>query len=219
MSTPTFTPRGGHPYPPVAFDNSREAVARLAEATRDWPRPDTEVHYPSVAALMDAQAELAVAPPLDIRVPGATRPRPAESFAAFPVPVPVQVPEPVQPPAPPAPPVAAGWPEGVVRGLLIGALWNAVHEYDGIDLDWCPVCDAENGLCGFHGPRMARVPVYEELHDFVTVSRSDSAALHGVAVAVRTGDADLGDIARLGSPLEALLLAQLERLGADGGSR
>lgn len=103
MSIPTFTPRGGNPYPPARFDNSREAVERLAEATSSWPRPAVEPHYPSVAALMDDRAAAATAPPLDKRVPGAALNR-LMGVAAEPA-VPAAAPVPEPPAAEPFP----GW--------------------------------------------------------------------------------------------------------------
>lgn len=112
-----------------------------------------------------------------------------------------------------------GWPEGVARGLLIGALWDAVLWLGGLDYEGCEDCAAEDGPCRFHAPRRVRVLEYEALHDFTKVAKSDSSALYGVAVAIATGDAALGDIAAPGSPLESLLLTKLAQLDAEAGAR
>jgi hypothetical protein len=102
--------------------------------------------------------------------------------------------------------------------MLIAELWGAARWFGDLDPESCADCAAHGGLCDFHAPRCVKALEYEELHDFAVHSQSDSAALHGVAVAIHVGSAKLDDITALGSPLESLLLAQLERLGADRGA-
>jgi hypothetical protein len=109
-----------------------------------------------------------------------------------------------------------GWPEGIVRGMLVSRLWDAAYWYEGLDPESCADCEAHGGLCGFHAPRCVKAFEYEELHDFAASAPSDTAALSEVAVAIRAGSADLGDIASPGSPLEGLLLDQLEQIDAEG---
>jgi hypothetical protein len=113
---------------------------------------------------------------------------------------------------------SAGRPEGVIRGLLIAGLWDAARYYQGMDLESCGDCQAHGGLCDFHAPRHVKALAYEDMHDVAAAAPYDSVALHGVAVAIRTGNAELGDIAAPGSPLEPLLLAALRRLDAERGT-
>jgi hypothetical protein len=103
--------------------------------------------------------------------------------------------------------------------MLLPGLWDAARWYGDLDPESCADCAAHGGLCDFHAPRCIKALEYEELHNYLVDSQSDAAALSGIAIAIRAGSAEIGDIAALGSPLESLLLAQLERLGADGGAR
>jgi len=113
-------------------------------------------------------------------------------------------------------PSADGWPEGVIRGLLISGLWSAASYYKNLDFEWCEDCRLEHGTCSFHASRAVEALRYEEMHDVAASAPSDAAALYGVAVAIRVGDAELGDIASPGSPLEVLLQDALRRLDAEG---
>lgn len=148
-------------------------------------------------------------------------PRPGEKiFAAAAAehygtgPQPASAPE--EPPAVPAPAPVPGWPEGVVRGLLIAGLWDACRWYGDMDGAGCGDCEALGGLCGFHAPKYARHWEYSDLHDFCTEAASDAAALTAVAASARAGKADPADLASPGSHLDLILAGVL---AADGGAR
>lgn len=124
-------------------------------------------------------------------------------------------PEPV-----PAVPPGAHYPEGVVRGLLISALWNAARWYRDLDGAPCDDCGTENGwLCEAHIGYLASAMAYEALHDFAAAALTDEAALERVTGAIRAGTADVCDLGSPGSPLAAVLESALGLAGAEGSAR
>jgi hypothetical protein len=156
MTTPTFTPAAdGDPYPPLGYDNSPGALAKVLDATRDWPRL-AEPAYPSVGDLMDAHAATAGAPPMDTRVPGRALDRltgrtavPAFTRPAF---VPGQaladladlagtasVQAPTRAAAPVAEPPAAEPFPGWLRGFLVSLIDDAAYGIGAALESSCPL--------------------------------------------------------------------------------
>jgi hypothetical protein len=112
----------------------------------------------------------------------------------------------------------SGFAEGVVRGLLIGALWDAFRWYRDLDGSDCGDC-GEGWLCDAHIDYLALARTYETLHDFAVSALTDAAALEQVTGAVRAGGgqprtANVGDPGSPGSPLAAVLEAALSAGGA-----
>lgn len=119
-----------------------------------------------------------------------------------------------------APAPCTGYPEGVVRGLLIAALWNAARWYRDLDGTPCDDCGTETGwLCEAHIGYLASAMAYDELHDFAAAALTDTAALDRVTGACRAGTADVCDLGSPDSPLAVLLEASLGLAGAEGGVR
>jgi hypothetical protein len=103
------------------------------------------------------------------------------------------------------PAAPAGYPEGVVRGLLIAGLWDAARWYEDLDAESCPDCGADEGLCSWHAPRYVKTLEYQGLHDLVINEPSDAAALAAVADSCRARTAEPGDLGSPGSPLAVIL--------------
>lgn len=117
-------------------------------------------------------------------------------------------------------PASCAYPEGVVRGLLIAALWNAARWYRDLDGAPCDDCGADTGwLCEAHIGYLASAMAYDELHDFAVAALTDEAALDRVTGACRAGTADVCDLGSPDSPLAAVLETALGLAGAEGGAR
>lgn len=109
-----------------------------------------------------------------------------------------------------------GWPEGVVRGLLIAALWDATRWYGDMDGTGCGDCEVTGGLCEWHAAKYQKHWDYSDLHDFAVEAAADVTALSAVVASVRDGAADVADLAAPGSHLDLILT---RALAADGGAR
>lgn len=182
MITPTFTGNNRHPYPPVAFDNSGDAVAAAAEAMRGWPRPDGEPRYRSVGDLMDAQVPAASVPPLDVRVPGKAladltgSPGPS-LFTPAAVPAP-PAPEPAPVPAPaPEPPAAEPFP-GWLRDFMLGLLDDAAYGIgEALDKPCSLDKHALAGWCGHCTDLYERAGRYARLSELLNQAADSGSAV------------------------------------------
>ena len=107
-----------------------------------------------------------------------------------------------------------------MRGLLIGALWDAVRWYGDLNGDDCANCDHPDEhtryACEEHRGHAAKAVGCEKLYDCVCAALSDTGALALVAAVIQSGGIDLSDLAAPGSPLERILSAAL---GTDRGAR
>ena len=113
----------------------------------------------------------------------------------------------------------AGFAEGVVRGMLIAALWDAFRWYRDLDGEACDDC-GEGWLCDAHIDYLALARTYENLHDFAVSALTDAAALERVTGAITAGNGQprtpgISDLGSPGSPLAAVLESAI----AAGGAR
>lgn len=192
---PAVGPRGSHPY----SEGSRMQIAKQLTAlgggdTVMAPR----LSAPPAGPATGARGTTPIGDAAQAYVTG-TGPQP--NFAPA---------ETVLAPAP-----VPGWQEGVVRGLLIAALWEACRWYGDMDGTGCPGCEALGGLCDWHAPKYERYWEYTDLHDFCVDAGWDAVALRAVADSVRAGKADVADLASRGSHLDLILAGVL---GTDRGA-
>lgn len=206
---PTFTPRASQSPRVTVARTDRAAMARALDGLQglDYAAVDAAKAVPGLT-YAGVLAETAGLPAPDTRLP--IHDAVATGHGTAPQPVTAAMPG----------STATGWPEGMIRGMLVSQLWEAACWYDALDAS-CRDCERAGERCGFHAPRHVKAIAYEDLHDLAAEAPADAAALAAVVAACRAGTADPGDFTSPGSALSLILTAALatETAHAERSSR
>ncbi len=222
---PMFTRRHVPPLNPEQLEYVAGRIQHLDDRTRPYPGsagPEVAGHLAALApgetALVPRLSEPAVVDkPAGAAAAPAQEPTPTPIGDAAEAYVKGTGPRPACAAPEPAPALSSvpGWPEGTVRGLLIGALWDAARWYGDMGGAGCEDCCYEL-LCAWHRERAAKATGFVKLYDCTCAALTDAAAVSVVAGVIRSGGISPGDLAAPLSPLEGILAGALS---ANGGAR